>query len=361
MYSHPLGHLGPLQTSVNRTAEEAAAEKKKKKGDNLRYMSKSSLQEWAIEKVEDIIEEEGAVVSSKDGGFHLPSKQASWDFILNFSMANALTLIEDKGPVLLRLLVAAAYSKAERPKPQLLSATGPSEVPQIENDNELQERTGDHDGSGVAGNSSAHSANQVAADGDKAQFSYAEHLSNMAPKGTGENRTNSFMIIMTAYLMLMNARNLRFTLFQKILAVWLFANNAAYEIFIIFAWLGLSVSYTTLLDLLRSISKSAQDTVCSKAQFRAFLLIYDNINRMIRAWDPDLGQKDVIQNGTAATFVVLEDCNVEAAFDVKALQDARSEGRRHELTAVGLFKQVDWSNLEQNIECEKVALQTSTH
>ncbi|TFY76801.1 hypothetical protein EWM64_g7212 [Hericium alpestre] len=168
----------------------------------------------------------------------------------------------------------------------------------------------------------------------------------MAPKGTGKNRTNSFMIIMTAYLMLMNAQNLRFTLFQKILAVWLFANNAAYEIFIIFAWLGLSVSYTTLLDLLRSISKSAQDTVRSKAQFRAFLLIYDNINRMIRAWDPDLGQKDVIQNGTAATFVVLEDCNVEAAFDVKALQDARSEGRRHELTAVGLFKQVDWSNLE---------------
>ena len=56
------------------------------------------------------------------------------------------------------------------------------------------------------------------------------------------------------------------------------------------------------------------------AQSRVFLLIYDNINHMRHAWDPELGQKDTVLSGTAATFVEIKDCNVEKALDLDALR-----------------------------------------
>jgi len=54
-------------------------------------------------------------------------------------------------------------------------------------------------------------------------------------------------------------------------------------------------------------------------------LIYDNINRMNRAWDPDLGQKDAVHSGTAATFVELEDCDIFEAFDARILKKNHNE------------------------------------
>jgi len=87
----------------------------------------------------------------------------------------------------------------------------------------------------------------------------------------------------------------------------------------ILSHLGISSAYATVLELLKSLSQSARETVRTKARTCGFLLVYDNINRMARAWDPDLGQKDTIQNGTAATFVELADCDLGKAFDAGTL------------------------------------------
>ncbi|KZP04371.1 hypothetical protein FIBSPDRAFT_878562 [Athelia psychrophila] len=46
------------------------------------------------------------------------------------------------------------------------------------------------------------------------------------------------------------------------------------------------------------------------------------------AWVPDLCQKDKMHNGTAATFVGLEDCNVKAALGPEPLRKAREEERK---------------------------------
>jgi hypothetical protein len=71
--------------------------------------------------VEKIVDQEASEVSSKEGGFHLKDKDASWDFILNFSMSKALSVFELKGPTILRLLIASAMLEHEHPKPQLVT------------------------------------------------------------------------------------------------------------------------------------------------------------------------------------------------------------------------------------------------
>ena len=115
--------------------------------------------------------------------------------------------------------------------------------------------------------------------------------------------------------MLLAARNLHFIAFQQIIGLFLFANTSSYAIYAVLSRTGISTSRTTVGKLLQRLTQSSRENVHSVAHSRAFLLIYDNINRMRRAWDPELGQKDTVLSGTAATFVEIEDCNVEKALD----------------------------------------------
>lgn len=153
-------------------------------------------------------------------------------------------------------------------------------------------------------------------------------------------------IIAIACMMLFAARNLHFVAFQQIIGLFLFANTCSYAIYAVLSRAGISTSYTSVGKLLRKLTTSSQNTVRDIAQARAFLLIYDNINRMRRAWDPDLGQKDTVLSGTAATFVELEDCDVEEALDPKPLKESCARGDRAKLDIAALEQQIDFPKLK---------------
>ena len=126
-------------------------------------------------------------------------------------------------------------------------------------------------------------------------------------------------IVLTVYILLLHARNRRFNLFQWIFGVWMFSHTAPYGMYGILSRLGISSAYTSVLKVLWSLSDSTQKTIHTKANSHSFLLIYDNINRMTQAWDPDLGEKDTMHSGTAGTFVEVEDCEIAKAFDASIL------------------------------------------
>jgi hypothetical protein len=146
-------------------------------------------------------------------------------------------------------------------------------------------------------------------------------------------------------MMLMAAPNLHFIAFQQIVGLFLFANTCSYAVYGVLNRAGISTSYTTVGKLLRRLSQSARDTIRTQARARAFLLIYDNINRMRRAWDPDLGQKDVVLSGTAATYVEIEDCDVEKALDPNTLKEACAKGERAKLNVKVLEERIDFRKL----------------
>ncbi|KAI0045435.1 hypothetical protein FA95DRAFT_1596845, partial [Auriscalpium vulgare] len=248
-------------------------------------MTRWRLQQWAISTVEGMVDSESAQVASKDGGFHLPSKKATWDFMHTLSMGHVLSSFERRGPTLLRLLAAAAIPASRRLEPS------PMGIPP-----------------------------------------YRTYLSKPIEEGTGKNHQNPVIVILVAYMLLMAARNLRFTAFQKLVGVWLFAHTAQHGVYGVLSRIGLSVSYTSVLNLLRKLGGAARDTIRKGAIARAFILIYDNINRRFRAWDPDLGQTDIMHNGTAATYIEMEDCDVERAFDPEPLRLKREQESRRALT-----------------------------
>lgn len=63
------------------------------------------------------------------------------------------------------------------------------------------------------------------------------------------------------------------------------------------------------------------------------------------AWDPDIGQADRMHSGTAATYIELEDCDVDKAFDISVLQQAHDEERRNALDINTLYDRINWEKL----------------
>ncbi|GBE85253.1 hypothetical protein SCP_0704400 [Sparassis crispa] len=335
MFTSRHSALTPVRNNVRRESANGSPAEESTTGSQLtsqvvrgegKAMARKRLQEWAIGKVEEILDCEAAEVSAKGGGFHLKDKDATWEFVLNFSMQKMMSLYESKAPTIVRLLIACAIPSEARPviSPERVTSSIP------------------------------HEQNQSSA--VNLPVSYADYLMRNAPSGRGKNRKDPLVTVLTACLLLMSARNLHSTAFRKVVGVWLFAHTAHHGLYSILSRLGFSVSYTSVLKLLRRLAVSAKEVIQRKSTSRAFLLIYDNINRMKRAWDPDLGQKDAIHNGTAATYVELEDCDVEKAFDVKALRESQQQERRKQLDLGVLYKRINWMKLNATMATHILAI-----
>lgn len=146
-------------------------------------------------------------------------------------------------------------------------------------------------------------------------------------------------------MMLFAARNIQFVAFQQIIALFLFANACSYAVYPMLNHAGISTSYTTVGKLLCRLTWSTQREAHAITKTRAFLLIYDNINHMQRAWDPELGQKDTVLNGTTATLVEIKDCDVEKALDPQALKESIAKGGWANLNIDVLRNRIDFHRL----------------
>jgi len=112
MYASRYSTPKAVRQSANRSASEAKRRDKE-------MMARWGLEQWTIEKVEKLVDEEAEMVSLKEGELHLANEDARWDFVVNFSLSKVLSVIETKGPMILRLFIAAAIPKGKRPIPRI--------------------------------------------------------------------------------------------------------------------------------------------------------------------------------------------------------------------------------------------------
>lgn len=75
-----------------------------------------------------------------------------------------------------------------------------------------------------------------------------------------------------------------------------------------------------------------------------FLIVYDNVNKMKRAWQPTAAHRDEMLSGTAATLVELEDI-APGAFDAEQLQKNIRDDVRTKLSAQMLVDDLDHEHL----------------
>lgn len=144
--------------------------------------------------------------------------------------------------------------------------------------------------------------------------------------------------------MMVISRNMQANMFQKIIGVWLFACSAPAHVYRVLCRFGLSVGYTSVIQILQKLSEQSMKTTRYLAEKKSFLVIIDNINRQRRFWQPTLGQHNLMMSGTAATFVELVNC-ASGAFDPKPVLDAKEKQLRLSLTTEVLYNRIDQDHL----------------
>ncbi|KAK7013540.1 hypothetical protein R3P38DRAFT_3206915 [Favolaschia claudopus] len=75
-----------------------------------------------------------------------------------------------------------------------------------------------------------------------------------------------------------------------------------------------------------------------------FLFLFDNVNKMQRAWQHTLGHKDELKSGTAATVIELEDVPPGALLSEPFAQNIADKARS-KLTVKQLYDDIDWPHV----------------
>ncbi|KAJ7804982.1 hypothetical protein B0H14DRAFT_2611861, partial [Mycena olivaceomarginata] len=200
------------------------------------------------------------------------------------------------------------------------------------------------------GQASSSWPNRADADSDDSD---TEHDGEAVPISTGvppKMRRDPWLGVTVAILMLLYFRYRYAIVFPTFIGIFLFTCNAHRDVIVLLCRVGLSVGYSTVLDTLHV---SAMDSATQLHAFGAlvqvcqpvFLLLFDNVNKMQRAWQQVLGRQDTVSSGTAATLVGLEDVT-EEAMDSRPFIKNVEEKKRLNLTLDELVDDIDWNHLE---------------
>lgn len=153
---------------------------------------------------------------------------------------------------------------------------------------------------------------------------------------------------MVAIFIFLTMRYRYATLFQTLMGLILFISRAPRNIYNILSRIGLSVAYKTVTDKLRQFAKDSQRQIDEWSRggdndpLRA-QVVYDNVNKMRRAWQKVLGRQDTVQNGTTAILIKLEDVP-PGALQFSPLLEAIANKNRASLTVDDLLADIDWTH-----------------
>lgn len=139
------------------------------------------------------------------------------------------------------------------------------------------------------------------------------------------------------------------------MGTFLFSCRANSAVYAILGRCGITTSYSSTLRRLHSLGNSALSLLHNLASSPtdSFLLLYDNINKQKKVWRHQLGLKDSVKSGTAATAVVLEDVE-PGAFDAAPYYERVHQGLRQQLSVQTLVDDIRQDHLS-NVAAANIA------
>ncbi|KAJ7069168.1 hypothetical protein C8F01DRAFT_1245377 [Mycena amicta] len=187
-------------------------------------------------------------------------------------------------------------------------------------------------------------------DSDSEDFDAGTDTGSAPGSFASVGRRNPWQGVTCALLLLLHFRYSLAVIFPMLIGLFAFTCNAHRELFSLLCRIGLSVSYKTTLALLHVLAADSDAQLKLLGAFASetgpmFLLLFDNANKMQRAWQAVLGRKDDVKSGTAATVIELEDVPTGALSSAPYL--ANVEARlRCKLTVEGLLNDIDEKHVE---------------
>ncbi|KAG9125591.1 hypothetical protein FRC07_006957 [Ceratobasidium sp. 392] len=247
------------------------------------------MDEWATSIASNrVTSEVASLASTQTSELRLSVDQQNWEEVVEFSLADLQRTCKRKAPTLFGILLRCATS---RPRTRT--------------------------GSGAP--------------------------NSQGTESSARNR-DPLTIAIAATMMTVASRNMRANYLQKVLGLWLFSSSASVQVYEILCWLGITVSYNTVIRLLETLTKAPIITTKELALLQRFLIITDNINCYRMFFNPRPGQQNLMMSGAASTLVEILNYN-PAAFDPKPVLEAQEKQLRSGLTADMLWARIDQRHL----------------
>ncbi|KAK6972075.1 hypothetical protein R3P38DRAFT_2585508 [Favolaschia claudopus] len=312
--------------------------------------TRNALINWSLHRMIERIEKETRELLKPQHGFmHRPKDPAiTWDGLLAWSLKQSQETIAANAPAIFTLLTTIAVNKNARRKLKAMVEVineepgenlhdglpffqSMSDDPPIEENERNEEEEEEEDEEGHASEDKDEELPEATSIFDKV------------------GHRDPWQAVTVVILVLLFFRN-RFALMLPILiGVFAFACNANRELISVLCRLGLSISYSALLAQLHVLGADSAEQLRLFGAFNeltgpAFLVLFDNVNKMQRAWRATLGHKSEVKSGTASTIIGLVGVRPGALLS-EPLNKAVSEGKRGALTVKQLRDDIDWDHI----------------
>ncbi|KAJ7807600.1 hypothetical protein B0H14DRAFT_3763979 [Mycena olivaceomarginata] len=257
-----------------------------------------------------------------------PAEKFSWSEVLNWRITKNQEIIAVNAPAIFACLASITSQSRLRPEPQPPPESEP--IPE---------------------GAPSSQPDGPAADNEDSDTEYKledEPLSNGVPPKCGGIHGWSGV---TAVILIMLYFRYRYAIvFPTFIGLFLFTCNAHGDVFSLLCRVGFSVGYSTVLATLHVLAADSSThlhAIGAAVQVTQpmFLLLFDNVNKMQRAWQQVLGKRDTLSSGCASTLIDLEDVT-EDAMDSRPLLKNLEEKKHQNLTASELVDDIDWEHLE---------------
>ncbi|KAJ3515928.1 hypothetical protein NLJ89_g1460 [Agrocybe chaxingu] len=141
-------------------------------------------------------------------------------------------------------------------------------------------------------------------------------------------------------------RSSRANLYAMCRGIWLFATKASNTIFRVASRVGDAVSYTSINNALREMSKAKRTLLKSNvAAGKHYIVVSDNVQTYVKPKDRRIGKVNKMISGLAATAVEMQDYLPEA-FNLRALLERQALQERRQLTTHLILSDLDLKHIE---------------
>uniref|UniRef100_D8Q8N9 DUF6589 domain-containing protein n=1 Tax=Schizophyllum commune (strain H4-8 / FGSC 9210) TaxID=578458 RepID=D8Q8N9_SCHCM len=307
----------------------------------------NAILDWAVALVLARVDEEANSLLSSEGSMFLRKKSIgsiTWDLLRSWDMTRAQEEVANTAPVLFAIMATAATSKTVRLNCDI-TASPPEDVEMEEETSEDGWDDTQSDESEMQGDR----ASRTMGDSAGAGASTPRHRRDTAPGVPPGMQRDPWQAVTLFIIVMLRLRNQYALVFATIFGIYCFACGANRDLIQLLCCLGISISYPTVLA---TLSVLAQDklshlrSLAAAAENRppTFQIVYDNVNKIKRAWQQTATNVGEMLCGTAATLIELEDVK-PGALEADHLLKNIADDARTKLSGQDLIDDLDGAHL----------------
>ncbi|KAF8904824.1 hypothetical protein CPB85DRAFT_1416301 [Mucidula mucida] len=293
--------------------------------------TRGAMLNQSVQLVLEEIDREAKVLAKDESLLRRLGTSLTWDTLLSWDMPAVQEQLAKQAPVLFASMATVGVGGAIHKKFRLMDGAVPdNEVPDSSNGNSTD--PGDD------------------ADVSRPEASDSPPLDSHSTGVPPHTRRDPWLAITIFILSLLHLRYCLANLFPTIVGIYLFLCNVPRDILLFTSRLGISLGDHGVRSALHTLANDASNKLRSMGKRTEtkppmFQIVFDNVNKMRRAWQQTLGTCDDVQSGTAATIVMLRNVSPET-LDPERLKKKMSEGGRKNLTLEVLEKDIKWDHIE---------------